>query len=109
MSLQRFESFRNTMIENTNKALNDLVEDDDYPFVLGFEATPEFKNVTILVDRVGYGIGGIRAAYLPILIGMTVGMYRGFVGEDEFYTVVIADAKTGEKIEWIDFPIEEGQ
>jgi len=109
MSLLRFESFKNDMIDNTSRALSDLVEDDEYPFVVGFEATEEFKIVTMLVDRTGYENGGMPAAFLPILVGVTVGMYRGFVGEDEYYSVIIADAETGEKIERIEFPLEGNQ
>jgi len=106
MSIPRFETFKKDMIENTYRALNDIVEDDAFPFVLGFEATEEFKTVTMLVDRTGYGLSGANAAFLPVLVGLTVGMYRGFVGEDEYYTVIIADIATGERIEWIDFPID---
>ena len=105
MSLQRFETFKKDMVDNTTRALSDIVEDEAYPFVLGFEAAPEFKTVTMLVDRTGFELSGAGAGFLPILVGITVGMYRGFVGEDEFYTVVIADAKTGDTIEWLDFPV----
>ena len=107
MTLLRFESFKENMIKNTEQALVDLVDDDTFPFVLGFEATTEFKIVTILVDRAGFESGGAKSAFLPVLVGVTVGMYRGFVGEDEYYSVIIADAVTGEKIEGMNFPIEE--
>jgi len=105
MSLARYDSFKADMVANTTRALSDIVGSDDFPFVLSFEATEEFKTVTMLVDRTGYKLGGTSAAFLPILVGTTVGMYRGFTGSDEFYTVVIADFATGERIEWIDFPL----
>jgi len=105
MSLARYDSFKADMVANTTRALSDIVESGDFPFVKSFEAAAEFKTVTMLVDRAGYKLGGASAAFLPILVGTTVGMYRGFVGDDEFYTVVIADFATGERIEWIDFPL----
>jgi len=107
MSIPRFESFKKDMVDNTNRALNDLVEDDEYPFVLGFEATEEFQTTTIIVDRAAFENGGTPAAFLPIYVGVTIGMYRGFVGEDEFYSVMIVDSVTGDRIGGIDFPIEE--
>jgi len=107
MSLERFESFKESMIESTNMALSGIVKSAEYPFVLGYEATAEFKITTILVDRAGHSMGGMNAAFLPVFVGITVGMYRGFVGEDEYYSVIIADAETGKRIEGIDFPIKE--
>jgi len=107
MTVQRFHVFKQTMIENTNLALSDLVEDEALPFVVGYEAAEEFKTVTILVDREGFEGGGMKADFLPMYVGVTVGMYRGFVGEDGFYSVIIADAATGVVIERLDFPLEE--
>jgi len=105
MSLDRYDLFKADMVENTTRALSDIVESGDFPYVLSFEATEEFNTVTMFVDRTGYKLGGASAEFLPILVGTTVGMYRGFTGGDEFYTVVIADFATGDRIEWIDFPL----
>ena len=107
MSLPRFESFKQDMVDNTNRALNDLIEDDEYPFVFGFEATEEFKTTTMIVDGEAFESGGTPAAFLPVYVGVIIGMYRGFVGEDEFHSVIIVDSVTGDKIVGIDFPIEE--
>lgn len=89
------------MKEEVTTSLSELTESEDTPYIKEVEYSKDFKEVKLSVDREAY-----EEAFdlTPLLVGILVGTYQVYAGE-EFYTeVIIEDVATGVEINSIVYP-----
>lgn len=89
------------MKEEVTTSLSELTESEDTPYIKEVEYSKNFKEVKLSVDREAY-----EDAFdlTPLFVGILVGTYQVYAGE-EFYTeVIIEDVATGVEINSIVYP-----
>lgn len=101
MTKKRHEEIVSEMKEEVITSLSELTESEDTPYIKEVEYNKDFKQVMLSVDREAY-----EDAFdlTPLFVGILVGTYQAYAGE-EFYTeVIIKDVDTGIEINSIVYP-----
>lgn len=101
MTKKKHEEIVSEMKEEVIASLSGLIESEDTPYIKEVEYNKDFKQVMLSVDREAY-----EDAFdlTPLFVGILVGTYQAYVGE-EFYTeVIIKDVDTGVEINSIVYP-----
>ena len=101
MTKKRHEENVSEMKEEVITSLSELTESEDTPYIKEVEYNKDFKQVMLSVDREAY-----EDAFdlTPLFVGILVGTYQAYAGE-EFYTeVIIKDVDTGIEINSIVYP-----
>lgn len=101
MTKKRHEEIVSEMKEEVITSLSELTESEDTPYIKEVEYNKDFKEVMLSVDREAY-----EDAFdlTPLFVGILVGTYQAYAGE-EFYTeVIIKDVDTGIEINSIVYP-----
>lgn len=101
MTKKKHEEIVNEMKDEVEASLSELIESEDTPYIKGIKHNKDFREVKIIVDRDAY-----EDAFdlTPFAVGITVGMYQAYSG-DEFYTkIIIEDVDTGEEIGSVIYP-----
>ena len=101
MTKKKHEEIVSEMKEEVITSLSELTESEDTPYIKEVEYSKNFKEVKLSVDREAY-----EDAFdlTPLLVGILVGTYQVYAGE-EFYTeVIIEDVATGVEINSIVYP-----
>lgn len=101
MTKKKHGEIINEMKDEVEASLSELIESEDTPYIKGIKYTKDFRKVKIIVDRDAY-----EDAFdlTPFTVGITVGMYQAYSG-DEFYTkIIIEDVDTGEEIGSVIYP-----
>lgn len=101
MSKRKHEELINEMKEEVELSLSELIESEDTPYIKGVEYSKGFREVKLSVDREAY-----EDAFdlTPLFVGISVGMYQVYAGE-EFYTkIIIEDLDTGDEINSVVYP-----
>lgn len=101
MTKKKHEEIVSEMKEEVTTSLSELTESEDTPYIKEVEYSKNFKEVKLSVDREAY-----EDAFdlTPLLVGILVGTYQVYAGE-EFYTeVIIEDVATGVEINSIVYP-----
>lgn len=101
MTKKKHGEIINEMKDEVEASLSELIESEDTPYIKGIKHTEDFREVKIIVDRDAY-----EDAFdlTPFTVGITVGMYQAYSG-DEFYTkIIIEDVGTGEEIGSVIYP-----
>lgn len=90
------------MEKQVEEAFSELVEGKDTMHIKEITHTPDFKTVTVKVDRAGYEAAVFD--FTPFQIGLLGSVYQSFAGEEIKVTTVIKDENTGEEIQSFIFP-----
>lgn len=101
MTKKKHEEIVSEMKEEVITSLSGLIESEDTPYIKEVEYNKDFKQVMLSVDREAY-----EDAFdlTPLFVGILVGTYQVYAGE-EFYTeVIIKDVDTGVEINSIVYP-----
>ena len=101
MTKKKHEEIVSEMKEEVTTSLSELTESEDTPYIKEVEYSKNFKEVKLSVDREAY-----EDAFdlTPLFVGILVGTYQVYAGE-EFYTeVIIEDVATGVEINSIVYP-----
>ncbi|MCF6461597.1 hypothetical protein [Clostridium sp. Cult3] len=101
MTKKKHEEIVSEMKEEVTTSLSELTESEDTPYIKEVEYSKDFKEVKLSVDREAY-----EDAFdlTPLFVGILVGTYQVYAGE-EFYTeVIIEDVATGVEINSIVYP-----
>ena len=101
MTKKKHEEIVSEMKEEVTTSLSELTESEDTPYIKEVEYNKDFKQVMLSVDREAY-----EDAFdlTPLFVGILVGTYQAYAGE-EFYTeVIIKDVDTGIEINSIVYP-----
>lgn len=101
MTKKKHEEIVSEMKEEVTTSLSELTESEDTPYIKEVEYSKNFKEVKLSVDREAYED---TFDLTPLLVGILVGTYQVYAGE-EFYTeVIIEDVATGVEINSIVYP-----
>ena len=83
MSKSRHKEMMSELRTSISESLNEMVGAEDSPYITAIEHSESFDSVDIIVDKAGYDDAGFTAAFLPLVVYISAGMYQVFDGTEE--------------------------
>lgn len=105
MSKAQHKEMMEEIATSIEEAKNDITESGDYPSIQSIEASDNYDNFTVNVDREAYenSFDGFATMTLGI-IGSFYQMYDGAEADNYEVTIDMTDAETGEVFNTITYP-----
>ena len=109
MTTDRYKKYQTDMSVQIEGILEGLLTDT---YVVSIEKAPDYKTVSVVVDRAALEEAGIVSAeglvsfyHIPMLASY-INVYRMFVGVDNEFSVTVSDSETGVRLCGIDYPLD---
>jgi hypothetical protein len=106
VSKEKFEEMKADAQKSIDDELKATEDDPERPYIETITHSPDYKEVTITVDKDGYEDAVAIFEATPSLIGFGITMNQPYLGETPGVTINIVDSKTGDVIDSVDYPEE---